>query len=207
MSLVRILTILVGISSVGAFGVLAAPTRADDGPPVDLAPLFRPPPPLTGALAGLRSPLLFSDGRRVASAFEWSQRRREIRDAWDALLGSWPALVPSPRLEIVASEHRESFTQHRVRVQVAAEQVLDGYLLVPDGTGPFPAVFVPYYEPETSIGRKLEFRDFALQLTRRGFVSLSIGAPGGLDEGFDHAVHAGFVQLRRRMPAVGEGDG
>ena len=179
MSLACILPILVGISSAGAFGVFAAPARADDGAPVDLAPLFRPPPALTGALAGLRSPLLFSDGRRVTNACEWSERRREIRGAWDALLGSWPALVPSPRLEIVASEHRESFTQHRVRVQVAAEQVLDGYLLVPDGKGPFPAVFVPYYEPETSIGLRGEHRDFALQLTRHGFVSLAVGSPGG----------------------------
>ena len=29
----------------------------------------------------------------------------------------------------------------------------DGYLLVPKGSGPFPAVFVPFYEPLTSIGQ------------------------------------------------------
>jgi glycerophosphoryl diester phosphodiesterase len=157
----------------------AAENNAADPSAIDLAPFFRPPAEFAGALGGYRSPLVSAAGRPVTDVFAWSQRRREIRAAWDALLGPWPPLLEEPRLEIVASETRESFTQHRVRVQVAPEQVLDGYLLVPAGQGPFPGVVVPYYEPETSIGRKLELRDFALQLTRRGFVSLSIGAPGG----------------------------
>jgi glycerophosphoryl diester phosphodiesterase len=164
----------VGVPSTGAAEDQAADTAA-----IDLAPFFRPPAEFAGELGGYRSPLVFAAGRPVTDVFAWSQRRREIRAAWDALLGPWPPLLEEPRLEIVASEPRESFTQHRVRVQVAPEQVLDGYLLVPTGPGPFPGVVVPYYEPETSIGLKLELRDFALQLTRRGFVSLSIGAPGG----------------------------
>ena len=42
-------------------------------------------------------------------------------------------------------------------------------------------MLVVYYEPETSVGLnpKQPFRDYALQLTRRGFVTLSIGTPGG----------------------------
>jgi glycerophosphoryl diester phosphodiesterase len=164
----------VGVPSSGT-----ADDKSADSAAVDLAPFFRPPAEFAGDLRGYRSPLLFDAGRPVTDAFAWSQRRREIRAAWDALLGPWPPLVAEPLVEIVASEPRESFTQHRVRVQVAPEQVIEGYLLVPDGTGPFPGVVVPYYDPETSIGRKLELRDFALQLTRRGFVSLSIGAPGG----------------------------
>ena len=53
-------------------------------------------------------------------------------------------------------------------------------LLVPDGNGPFPAIFVPFYEPETSTGQnQSKLRDFAYQLTKRGFVTLSIGSPGG----------------------------
>jgi dienelactone hydrolase len=62
-------------------------------------------------------------------------------------------------------------------------QRLDGYLLVPPGAGPFPAVFVPFYDPETSAGLvgdpKKQHRDFAWQLARRGFVTLSLGSPGG----------------------------
>ena len=52
----------------------------------------------------------------------------------------------------------------------------DAYLLRPDGQGPFPAVVVVYYEAKTGIGMgKSPLRDFAWQLARRGFVTLSLG--------------------------------
>jgi hypothetical protein len=52
----------------------------------------------------------------------------------------------------------------------------DAYLLVPDGDGPFPAVLVVYYEAKTGIGLgKSALRDFAYQLAKRGFVTLSLG--------------------------------
>jgi hypothetical protein len=70
-----------------------------------------------------------------------------------------------------------------------------GFLLVPPGNTPRPAVLVPYYVPEVSVaydgplegqaqkmmteGSRGKDRDFALQLARRGFVTLAIGSPGG----------------------------
>jgi hypothetical protein len=54
-----------------------------------------------------------------------------------------------------------------------------GFLLLPDGKPKSPAVLAPYYDAETSVGLGKELRDFAYQLTRRGFVTLSIGSPGG----------------------------
>jgi dienelactone hydrolase len=64
---------------------------------------------------------------------------------------------------------------------------VDGYLLFPNGKGPFPAVLVPFYEPLTSIGQGAKGRgvgthDYGLQLVKRGFVTLSIGTPGSLDK-------------------------
>ncbi|MCA9050934.1 MAG: dienelactone hydrolase family protein, partial [Planctomycetaceae bacterium] len=50
-----------------------------------------------------------------------------------------------------------------------------GYLLIPAADGPHPAVVTVFYEPETAIGHNNPHRDFALQLARRGFVTLSIG--------------------------------
>ena len=50
----------------------------------------------------------------------------------------------------------------------------------PMGTGPFPAVVIPFYDPESSTGlNKRQLCDFGYQLSRRGFVTLSIGSPGG----------------------------
>ena len=125
------------------------------------------------------SPLTNDDGTPVKSPGDWPRRRREILDRWHSLLGPWPPLIERPALDRLGASPRENFTQHRVQVEVAPGQRLGGYLLVPEGKGPFPAVVVPFYDPETSVGLKGQMRDFALQLTRRGFVSLAIGSPGG----------------------------
>lgn len=103
----------------------------------------------------------------------------ELRSAWEKEIGQWPPLIEKPAIEILSTTNREVFTQQRVRVQVAVKQQAEGWLLSPSGRGPFPAVVVPFYEPETSIGLKGKLRDFGYQLAKRGFVTLSIGAPGG----------------------------
>lgn len=140
-------------------------------------------PPKAGNLqkdyGNYRSPLLFDDGTQVKNAADWSRRREEILTAWTKLIGSWPPLLEKPRLSVVSSETKQGFEQHRVEVQVAEGKLQMGYLLVPKNAKPMPAVIVPFYEPETSIGLKGTNRDFALQLALRGFVTLSIGSPGG----------------------------
>jgi dienelactone hydrolase len=119
----------------------------------------------------------------VTAAAEWPRRRAEILKYWHAVMGEWPPLLGAPKFELLREERRESFAQRRVRVETAPAQSQEGWLLVPDGNGPFPAVLVVYYEPETSTGlnedEQHRFRDYGLQLTRRGFVTLSIGTPGG----------------------------
>ena len=86
--------------------------------------------------------------------------------------------------------------QHRIELEVAPGVFQHGYLLVPPGTSPRPAVLVVFYAPEVSVaydgprpltgqaqrmlttGERGAGRDFALQLARRGFVTLSVGTPG-----------------------------
>src|SRR5262249_8053798 len=65
------------------------------------------------------------------------------------------------------------------RIEIAPGRFSDdAYLLIPDGDGPFPAVVVVFYEAKTGIGRGKGPRlDFAGQLARRGFVTLSVGSP------------------------------
>ena len=146
-----------------------------------ITPFFNPPAEFMNQFGSYRSPMLFNDGSRVASTADWPSRRDEILRDWTALMGSWPALIEKPRLEVLSESRRDNFRQQRVRLEIAPGQVGEGWLLIPDGARPCPAVLVVFYEPETSVGLKpgTTQRDFALQLARRGFVTLSIGTPGG----------------------------
>ncbi|MCC7375225.1 MAG: DUF1593 domain-containing protein [Verrucomicrobiales bacterium] len=125
--------------------------------------------------------LRFDDGKEVREASQWSARRKEISQYWNQALGPWPAVIENPKVEIVASQPKENYTQIQLRLQIAPDLTGPAYLLIPAGEGPFPAVLVVFYDPETSVGLKSERpnRDFARQLSRRGFVTLSIGTPGG----------------------------
>ena len=145
-----------------------------------IGPHFQPPPEFAGQFGKYRSPLLFADGSRVQSAADWQRRREEIRRQWIDLMGPWPPLIEKPKMEFLSKSRRENFTQHRVRLEIAPKQTSEGWLLVPEGAGPFPAALVVFYEPETSVGLNTNrFRDFGYQLARRGFVTLNIGTPGG----------------------------
>ncbi|MBX3731940.1 MAG: DUF1593 domain-containing protein [Verrucomicrobiae bacterium] len=148
--------------------------------PVDLERAFVPPPELAGERGHHRSPLQFRDGSRVETPADWNRRRAEILGEWEAIAGRPPGPLRSPTLEVLESEARETFTQHRVRVPLARDVTVPGWLLIPAQVGPMPAVVVPFYEPETSAGlNSSQHRDYALQLARRGFVALAIGSPGG----------------------------
>ncbi|MEO6811618.1 MAG: prolyl oligopeptidase family serine peptidase [Isosphaeraceae bacterium] len=146
-----------------------------NGLPAAIAPAFQPPARFANDLGPYTSPLRFDDGRPVRDAADWQKRRQEILKTWHSAMGAWPTLIEHPEIEVLGSERRENVTQHQVRLPVASDRTVNGYLLVPDGKGPFPAALVVFYEPETAIGRGKEGRDFAWQLARRGFVTLSIG--------------------------------
>lgn len=164
------------------FGLLPAllafttgsPARADAW--TDIAPYFKPPAEFADNLGAYRSPLKFYDGRAVKSATDWPARRREILTRWNGLLGEWPPLLTDHQFELLESIRRENFTQHKVRFRWTPTEKTTGYLLIPDGHGKRPAVITVYYEPETAIGLGSPLRDFALQLARRGFVTLSLGS-------------------------------
>lgn len=150
------------------------PTRV----PEEIAPFFKPPPQFTDDFGDYRSVMKFYDGAAVKTPADWIRRRQEILRTWTAIVGSWPPLIEKPRIEYVAKQLRETFTQHTVRIEIAPQQqTVDGYLLAPDETGPFPAVVIVYYDAETGIGLGKEGRDFGYQLAKRGFVALSVGTP------------------------------
>lgn len=140
-----------------------------------------PPKEWAGRRDNLPSPLVKRDGQRIQSPTEWSGQREELKREWMDLMGPWPPMIANPRVELLSKNRRDGFLQRRVRVETAPGQSSEGWWLKPIGDGPFPAVLVVYYEPETSIGLnpRQDLRDFGLELARRGFVTLSIGTPGG----------------------------
>lgn len=146
--------------------------------PSQIAPFFRPPPAFAGDFGKYKSVLEFDDGRRVKTPADWQERRRRILDTWRQIMGRWPPLIEKPRIEYLAEERRENLTQHQIRVEIAPDhQTTDGFLLVPEGKGLFPAVLVVYYDAKTGVGLGKELRDFGYQLAKRGFVAMSIGTP------------------------------
>jgi pimeloyl-ACP methyl ester carboxylesterase len=180
-----------------------------------LLPFFRPPVEFAGRYGRYRSPLEFPDGSHAVTAADWTRRRQQILEEWQSLLGPWPPLLKESKIEILSTRRRDNFSQNRVLLMVAPDRTIEGWLLVPQGSGPFPAVLVVYYEPETSVGLGHEpFRDFGLQLARRGFITLSIGTPGGdarqPDLGsaqcqplsFDAYVAANCWKAMARLPSV-----
>jgi hypothetical protein len=146
----------------------------------ELAAFAQPPPSWSHRFGSYPSLLRDGAGRPITNAAQWAVHRTELRAHWDKLLGAWTPLIDKPRIETLSETNRDGLVQRRVRVETAPGQTSEGYLLLPRGPGPFPAVFVPYYEPESSVGLgKVQLRDFAYQLARRGFVTLAIGSPGG----------------------------
>jgi len=157
----------------------AAAARAQDAANSDswstIRSAFETPEEWRDKFGKYRSPLRFDDGRTVATPAQWQVRRSELLSAWHELLGEWPALIAEPQVEVLEEEQRENFRQLKIRFRWMPKELTTGYLLIPAGAGKHPAVLTVYYEPETSIGLGKEYRDFGLQLVRRGFVVLSIG--------------------------------
>lgn len=153
-----------------------------------LEPYAQPPEEFAGKFGPYRSPLKFADGSLATTPAEWTRRRDEIQKTWHKRLGSWPPKVEKPTVKKLEKVERDGYTQYKVQVEAGPHGMyIDGYLLVPKGPGPFPAVVVPFYEPLTSIGQGAKgsgvgTHDYGLQLVKRGFITLSIGTPGSLDK-------------------------
>ena len=141
-----------------------------------IAPHFSVPEEYEDEYGKFSSPLIFYDGRPVKTKEDWKKRRKEILSQWNEMMGEWPAFITDQKLEILDSKERENFVQHRVRFNWLPGKETEGYLLVPGGEGKKPIVLTVFYEPETATGLSdSPYRDFAYQLAKRGFVTLSIG--------------------------------
>jgi hypothetical protein len=159
---------------------LLAAVAAAEFPITDkrLLPYFEPDKKFANAFGSYKSPLVFNDGTPVKTAADWQKRRAEILKYWREQMGPWPEVIAKPKIEYLAKEKRDNFTEHHIRLEVAPGRLTDdAYLLIPDGKGPFPAVVVVFYDAKTGIGKgKNELLAFAADLAKRGFVTLSLGS-------------------------------
>jgi len=180
------------LAFITALVITAAQSPAVADQPVDredlwkrVEPFTHPPAEFAGKFGDYRSPLKFADASTVKTADDWARRRKEIVALWHKRLGEWPAPLEKPQVKVLKTTERDGHSEHHVQVQVSSENVFaEGYLLIPKGSGPFPAVLVPFYEAKTSIGQGDKGRgthDYGLQLVKRGFVTLSIGTPSALE--------------------------
>lgn len=146
-------------------------------PPEELSEYFSPPPELEDDFGEYRSPLLFESGESVEDAEGWAARREEILEKWHEVMGAWPEVLEDPEVTVHETTEREGIIQHSVEVEVAPGWTREAYLLIPEEEAPLPAALVVFYDPETGIGQSENpYRDFAWQLARRGFVTLSLGS-------------------------------
>lgn len=152
--------------------------RAEEKVPMELAEFFRPPERYRNDLGKFRSPLKFADGTEVKTPQDWQRRRTEILKIWHEAMGEWPALVDKPKVETLNTTRRDNVTQQQLRLGIAlGGEMVDAFLLTPEGKGPFPAVVVAYYDAQTGVGLGTKMRDYGWHLAKRGFVVLSIGKP------------------------------
>jgi hypothetical protein len=146
--------ILAGVAMTpAAQGPAEGPART---PPAALTEFFAPPEKYRSEFGDFRSPLVFADGTRVQSPADWRRRRQEILSTWHKIMGPWPPLIQSPRVEVVNTTRRESILQQQLRIEIAlGGEMVDALLLVRDGeiaVRKRPAVLVVYYDAETGAG-------------------------------------------------------
>lgn len=145
-----------------------------------IAPYFSVPAEFINKYGNYSSTLKFYNGRKVRNINQWGKRREEILGRWHEMMGNWPPLIKDQEMEILwKSTRNDGYSEYRVSFFWTPNEKTEGYLLIPDGDGIKPAVITVFYEPESAIGfgRSAKNLDFAYQLTKRGFITLSIGSP------------------------------
>jgi len=140
-----------------------------------LIPYFSVPFDFLDEFGKYPSPLTKEDGSPITELADWETQRGKIRDKWHGLLGEWPEPITNPSFKILEESSLDTHLQQKIRFEWVPGQFTEGYLLVPHHGEDLAAVVTVFYEPETAIGLGKPNRDFALQLVKRGFVTLSLG--------------------------------
>ena len=177
--MIRYFPILLFISLLSDYSVVNAQIEEARSNEIwqNIKPYFSPPEEYNNEFGAFRSPLKFYDNKAVTTPEDWLKRREEILETWNTMMGDWPELIKKQTPEIIEETVRENgIKQYKIKFLWTPKETTIAYLLIPKGSEKKPAVITVYYEPETAIGFGVPNRDFAIQLAKRGFVTLSIGS-------------------------------
>lgn len=160
---------------------LLMPSQHPSWPVIE--PFLTVPQAYAGDFGNYASLLVGADGGTLSTPAQWAAHRQWLRDYWLATIGTWPPEIVHPTLTILDTVVTpQGVTRHRVEVEPVTGVVVTGYLLIPPGPGPFPAVVDLWYFPIESVGLQASTNDrvdFSWQLAQRGFVALAMPGIGG----------------------------
>jgi len=141
----------------------------------EISSYFNAPAAFENQYGDYKSVLIDEEGKEIQSKSAWAKQREKIKAKWMNQMGQWPAFLEDQKLQFLDTTVREGYTEYVVAFDWLPNRETQGYLLVPHTKGKKAAVLTVFYEPETAIGRGKAERDFALQLCKQGFITLSIG--------------------------------
>lgn len=150
--------------------------------PVDWPALTQKPyERLEVANPGLRPLLIDADGKPVRTKEGWEKARGQLRAAWETHLGKAPEKPTSLDVRVEKSEKQDGYTRQLLSFATEGDDRLRAWLLIPEGLNKDekrPAVVVFHETTRDTLNQpvglgKSEDLALALQLTRRGYVTLS----------------------------------
>ncbi len=128
-----------------------------------------------------------------SSLDEWTKRRGETRATLWTLLGDLPPRPAKAEVRVVAKEEREGYRYEKLEIQNGAGAAIPAHLLVPAGTGPFPAIlYLHWHAGQYSLGKEELFK---------------VEAPGTNLKRGEALVRKGYVVLAPDAYAFGERSG
>jgi dienelactone hydrolase len=138
--------------------------------------------------------------RPVASVADWSHRREHIVRHFERVVGPFPGPLRRGPLEVQVLEEsrRDGIVARKLSYRSDDDDRVTAWLLIPEATALLPAVLCLHQttavgkDEPTGRGGDAEMR-YALELTRRGFVTLSPDYPSLGEHPYDFAPKRGYV--------------
>lgn len=141
-----------------------------------------------------------SGGRRALTRAEWQSRRKRILAGMQLVMGPLPdrSRKRPPQRRHLEEVRLDGIVRRKITFQADDGPDVPAFLFVPEGKSPRPAVLC--LQQTTSAGAKEPAglagdpdMGYALELARRGFVTLAPDFPGFGDYRYDFAPERGYV--------------